>query len=300
MASKAQIGNLLVEAGIISVKTLERVLQVQHGSGKRLGTLLRDMGIVTEEEVVGALARQCNLRTVRNFADQKFPKELLGLVPARLALEKLIFPLKHHQGMLAIAALDPFDRATFDELAKRTGMRIYLALATRDDIVAAIRKHYLVGRWATSGRQSVLLIDPSLVVTKLLQHALEKEGYELFVAHDGVEGLKLAFSRHPDLILCDLMMPRMDSYTFMHAVRAHPDTAGIPVILLSAKVSCEEEQRALEAGFANFIAKPAMPIRVIVAVKRALAAGGTEGCAPLPGDPKEAPPRRRKSFSGIF
>ncbi|HEX8960445.1 MAG TPA: response regulator [Geobacteraceae bacterium] len=298
MASKVQIGNLLVEAGIISVKTLERALQVQHGSGKRLGTLLRDMGIVTEEEVVAALARQCQLRTVRNFADQNFPKELLDLIPARLALEKLIFPLKRHQGMLAIATLDPFDRATFDDLAEMTGMRIYLALATRDDIVAAIRRHYLVGRWATSGRQSVLLIDPSMVVTKLLQHALEKEGYELFVAHDGVEGLKLAFSCRPDLILCDLMMPRMDSYTFMHALKAHPDMAGTPVILLSGKFSCEEEQHALEAGFANFIAKPAMPIRVIVAVKRALAGCGTEDRASLPSDPKKAPPRRRKIFRG--
>src|SRR6266567_3747335 len=100
MASRIQIGNLLVEAGIISVKTLERALQLQKGSGKRLGMLLREMGIVTEEEVLEALARQCNLRTVRNFAGHDFPKALLDLVPARLALEKLIFPLKQHERML--------------------------------------------------------------------------------------------------------------------------------------------------------------------------------------------------------
>jgi CheY-like chemotaxis protein len=292
MASRIQIGNLLVEAGIISVKTLERALQLQKGSGKRLGTLLRDMGIVTEEEVLAALARQCNLRTVRNFAEQSFPKALLDLVPAHLALEKLIFPLKQFERMLAIATLDPFDQPTFDSLAEKTGMGIYLALSTRDNIVAAIKKHYIVGKWAAGGRQRVLLIDPSPVVTQFLQTPLEKEGYEVLIANDGIEGLKLAFSLHPDLILCDLMMPRMDGYTFMHAVKTHPETTHIPMILLSAKISTEEEDHALKAGFAGFIGKPAMPIRVLFKIKKALATAGNmeqaTGQAATPALPKTA------------
>lgn len=272
MTSRIKIGDLLVEAGIISVKTLERALELQKGcSGKRLGTLLREMGIVTEEEVLEALARQCRLRTVRNIAGNIFPKALLDLVPVRLALEKLVFPLKQHQGMLAIATLDPFDHATFDYLAEKTGMKIYLALATRDEIVAAIRRHYLVGKWATSGRRNILLMDPSPVVTKFLQAPLEREGYEVLVAHDGVEGLKQAFFHHPDLILCELTMPRMDGYTFMQALKAHPETNALPIILLSAKISAEEEHRALKAGFVDFICKPAMPIRVLVRIKKALA-----------------------------
>lgn len=262
MAPRTPIGTLLVEAGIISAKTLERTLVVQQGSGKRLGALLRDMGIVTEEEVVEALARQCNVRTIRNFADHHFPKELLDLVPRFLALKKLIFPLKRHQGMLAIAT-------TVDYLANKTSMKIYLALACREDIFAAIRKHYLGGRWAKSGRQKILLIDPSPIITKFLQAPLAKEGYEVFVAHDGIDGLKMAFSCNPDLILCDLMMPRMDSYSFLDALKAHRETAETPVILLSAKASAEEEQRALQAGFADFICKPAMPVRVIARIKKA-------------------------------
>ncbi|HYS43208.1 MAG TPA: response regulator [Geobacteraceae bacterium] len=300
MATRIQMGNLLVEAGIISVKTLERALQLQKGSGKRLGTLLRDMGIVTEEEVLEALARQCNLRTVRNLAEQSFPKALLDLVPARLALEKLIFPLKQYQEMLAIATLDPFDQPTFDSLAGKTGMGIYLALATRDDIVAAIKKHYLVGRWAAGGKQKVLLIDPSPVVTQFLQTPLEREGYEVLLAQDGIEGLKLAFSHHPDLILCDLMMPRMDGYTFMHAVRTHPETTDIPLILLSAKISTEEEDHALKAGFTDFIGKPAMPIRVLVKIKKALATAGNmeqgTGQAAPPAMPKTASARGRSVY----
>ena len=283
MATRMQIGNLLVEAGIISFRTLERSLEVQKGSGKRLGTLLREMGIVTEEEVLHALAKQCNLRIVRNFAPQHFARELLDLLPARLALEKLIFPLKVYQNVLAVATLDPFDQDTFEHLARQTGMRIHPVLATRDDIMAAIRKHYPVGRWAVGGRQHILLIDSSPMVAKFLQPPLEREGYEVSVCLDGIDGLKLAYSCRPDLIICDLMMPRMDGYMFMHALKTHPSTNNIPVVLMSSKSSTEEDHRARKAGFCDIILKPAMPVRVLASVKKALAMADNKVSVAVPG-----------------
>ena len=283
MATRKQIGNLLVEAGIISVKTLERSLEVQKGSGKRLGALLREMGIVTEEEVLHALAEQCSLRIIRNFAQQHFARELLDLVPARLALEKLIFPLKVYQNLLAVATLDPFDRDSFEHLARQTGMKIHPVLATRNDIMAAIRKHYPVGRWAMGGRQHIVLIDSSPVVAKILQPSLEKEGYEVSICLDGIDGLKLAYSCRPDLVICDLMMPRMDGYMFMHALKTHPSTNNIPVVLLSSKSSTEEDHRARKAGFCDIILKPAMPVRVVASVKKALAMADDKVPVAVPG-----------------
>ncbi|HEX2768522.1 MAG TPA: hypothetical protein VHN12_04505, partial [Geobacteraceae bacterium] len=73
-----------------------------------LGALLRGLGIVTDEEVVESLAKQCNLRIARNFAVHTFSKEMLDLVPSQMALEKLNFPLKRHEGILTVAILDPF------------------------------------------------------------------------------------------------------------------------------------------------------------------------------------------------
>ena len=300
MATRNQIGSLLVEAGIITVKTLERALQMQKGSGKRLGMLLTEIGVVTEEEIAEALAKQCNLRTIRNFAGQPFPKELLDLVPVQLALEKLIFPLKHYEGMLAIATLDPFDSATFENIADKIGMKIYPVLATRDDIFSAIKKHYLKGKWEKGSRQKVLLLDPSPIVTKMLEPALAKEGYEVLVAHDGIDGLKLAYTRHPDIIICDSMLPRMDGYNFMHALKAHPETTDMPVILLSAIASSEEERRAMKAGFSDFIGKPAMPVRVLARVKILLSSLGSKRQpsahhAP-PVQSQEVPPWLRRNY----
>jgi CheY-like chemotaxis protein len=293
MASKSQIGGLLVKAGIISVKTLERALEMQKGSGKRLGAFLKEMGLVTEEEVIEALATQCGLRTVRNFADQHLPRELLDLVPAQLAVERLIFPLKGREGMLTIATLDPFDHATFDHLAKETGMQINLALATRDDIFAAIGKHYLKEKPADSSRRKILLLDPSPAVTSFLKGDMEKEGFEVIFAHDGIDGLKLAFSRHPDIVVCDLMMPRMDGYHFMRALKAHPEMADIPVILMSVRTSTDEEHRALKAGFVDFIGKPAMPVRVLARIERALSTAKSGRHIPPPVEMPRRSPRHR-------
>lgn len=285
MAKTGQIGNILVEAGVISAKTLERALELQKGSGKKLGALLKEMGIVTEEEVVDALAKQFSLRTVRNFADHAFPQDLLDLVPANLALEKMIFPLKQYQGMLAIATLDPYDRATFDYLANKTGMKIFLALATKDDIFAAVKKHYLKEAPKRSGRQKVLVIDDSPLITKIIEPALVQEGFEVVVAGDGVDGLKQAFTNLPDIILCDLMMPRMDGYNFLASLKARPETADIPVILMTTKASSEEEHRALKAGFVDFIGKPAMPVRVLAKVKMTLKIQEKKRRAPAQADP---------------
>ena len=278
MESRKRIGNLLVQAGIISIKTLERALEMQKGSGKRLGALLKDMGIITEEEVIEALAKQCNLKIVRNFAGESFSKELLDLVPAQLALEKLVFPLKRYEGILAVAILDPFDNATINFLLEKTGMRIYPVLAARDDIVSAIRKHYPNATMKKNSGQKVLIIDPSPVIMKMYESALANEGYDVAVALDGVDGLKVAFTRHPDLILCDRLMTRMDCVNFMQALRAHPETSLIPIILMSSKLSAEEEERSLDAGFTDFIGKPATPMYVLARVRKVFAS--SEGDLP--------------------
>ena len=275
--TKKQIGNLLVEAGIISLKTLERSLAAQKGSGKRLGALLREMGIVTEEEVLLALARQCNLRVINSFANQTFDKELLDLVPARLALEKLLFPLKAYRKMLAVATLDPFDHETFEHLKQKTGMEIHPVLATRDNLLAAIRKHYPVGRWAVGGRQDIVVIESSPMAAVVLRSLLEKEGYDVSVCHDAIDGLKIVYSCPPNLIICDQTLPRMDCHMFLYALKSHPATINIPVILMSTRYSEVEEHRARKAGFFDIIAKPVMSIRVLVSVKKALAIADGKG-----------------------
>ncbi|KIE42744.1 MULTISPECIES: response regulator [Geobacter] len=269
MSDKKQLGDLLVDAGIITVKTLERALDRQKGSGKRLGQILEEMGVINGDELIDALSKQFAFKTVRDFADYAFPPELLALVPQDIAVQKQVFPIKQKDNMLALAINDPFDVETIDFLGKKNGVQIIPVLATRQELLTAIEKHYLHGKAKDSQRQKILVVEDTPPVATIIQVALHKEGYDVLLAGDGVEGLKTAVAEKPDLIICDSVMPRMDGFSLMRAVRANPLIADTPMILLTSKATGEDEQRALEAGFIDFIAKPVQPIRIVTRVRRA-------------------------------
>lgn len=266
---KIPLGELLVESGIITVKTLERALVRQQGSGKRLGIVLDEMGVLTQEELVEALAKQFGFQTVKGLATYSLPDNLLELIPEEIAVGKLVFPLSRKEGVLSLAVTDPADTATIALLERQNSTRIVPVLATRDEVVNAVKMHYQRGESAGASTLKILVVDDSTEITSDLGGALRREGYEVLTANDGVEGLRIAFSQLPDLILCDAAMPRMDGYALMRAIKANPLTAGTPMILLTAKASPEEEHRALKSGFHDFISKPMMTIRVVSRVKRA-------------------------------
>jgi len=269
MEQKKQLGTLLVEKEIISNRTLERALERQQGSGKRLGVVLEEMGVITERELVDTLARQFGFKTVKDFSGHTFASALLDLVHEDMAVQRTVFPLKLSDGILAIAINDPFDNDTLEFIGKKTGLKIMPVLSTREDILAAIKKHYLRNAEPPVHKLKVLVVDDSQPIAAIIEVALKKEGYEVSVGQDGVEGLKLALVEKPDLIICDSIMPRMDGFALIRALRANPATAEIPMILLTSKASGEDEQRAFEAGFLDFIPKPVQPIRIVSRVKHA-------------------------------
>ena len=269
MDAKKQLGTLLVEKEIISKTTLVRALERQKGSGKRLGVVLEEMGVITEEELADGLAKQFGFKTAKGFAGHSFPHDILKLVHEDMAVQKQIFPLKIHDGMLAIAVTDPFDLETFDFLHKKCGLKMFPVVSTRKEIMAAIKNHYLGGNIVESDARKILVVDDSSTVTTIISAALRKEGYVVVEAKDGVEGFKQAIAEKPDLIVCDSIMPKMDGYAMFRSIKENPSTASIPAILLTSKASSEDEQRAFEAGFLDFVPKPVQPIRIVTRVKRA-------------------------------
>ncbi|OGR24004.1 MAG: two-component system response regulator [Desulfuromonadales bacterium GWD2_54_10] len=264
------LGDILVEAELISRKTLERALERQKGEKKRLGTVLEEMGVITEEELAEALAKQFNFKTIKNFISHSFSQELLDLLPSDFAMKKLVFPLKQKDNMLAVAITDPFDVETMEMLSRITGFQIIPVISTRKEILDAISKNYLKSNIGVSECDSILVVEDSTTVATVIQVALAKEGFNVLVAHDGLEGLKLAISERPRIIITDSVMPRMDGYGLLRAIKANPMTADIPVIMLTSKASTEDEQKALEFGFIDFIPKPVQPMRIVSRVKRVM------------------------------
>lgn len=262
------LGDILVEAEIISKKTLERALERQKVEKKRLGAVLEEMGVITEEELTEALSKQFNFKTVKNFVGHAYSQELLDMLPSDFAMKKLVFPLKKKDTMLAVAITDPFDLETMETLSRITGLQIIPVLATRKEILDAISVHYL--KSSSDGGEAILIAENSLPVATVIQMALIKEGYKVLLAGDGLEALKLALSERPKLIITDAIMPRMDGYGLLRAIKANPMTSDIPIIMLTSKASSEDEKKALEFGFSDFIPKPVQPIRVVSRVKHIL------------------------------
>jgi len=265
-----QLGDILVEAEIISKKTLEKALIRQKEGNQRLGVVLEEMGVLSEEELAEALGAQFNFKTVKNFIDHTFSQDLLDLLPSDFAMKKLVFPLKQKESMLAVAITDPFDMETIEMLSRITGLQIIPVIATRREILDAISKFYLKSPVRSDSSDAILIVEDSPPVAAVIQVALARAGYTVLMACDGLEGLKIAISERPRLIITDSNMPRMDGFGLLRALKANPMTAGIPVIMLTSKASSEDEQKALEFGFIDFIPKPVQPLRVVSRVKRVL------------------------------
>jgi DNA-binding response OmpR family regulator len=118
---------------------------------------------------------------------------------------------------------------------------------------------------------SVLVVDDDPVILRLLQVNFDLEGIDVTTAVDGEEGLKMAQSDRPDLVISDIMMPKVNGLELLAALRSSPETAALPVILLSAKAQVADVQRGLELGADDYITKPFDPLELIDRVYKVLA-----------------------------
>ena len=117
----------------------------------------------------------------------------------------------------------------------------------------------------------VLVIDDDPVILELLRVNFEIEGFGVISAGDGREGFERAKRDKPDVILSDIMMPRMDGLALVTAIRGDAKTQAIPVILLSAKAQNAEVKAGLAAGADDYVTKPFDPLELIDRVNAVLA-----------------------------
>jgi len=116
----------------------------------------------------------------------------------------------------------------------------------------------------------VLVIDDDPVILELLRINFEIEGFEVISACDGQEGLDRAGRDHPDVILSDIMMPRLDGLQLLTRLKGNPATAKVPVVLLSAKAQRAEVDRGLALGADDYVTKPFDPLELLDRVNAAL------------------------------
>jgi two-component system, cell cycle response regulator DivK len=102
----------------------------------------------------------------------------------------------------------------------------------------------------------ILIVEDNELNRDVLSRRLRSRGYQVFVASHGEEGLRLAQTERPDLILMDLGLPELDGWECARRLKAGPNTRTIPVIALTAHAMLGDRERALEAGCDDFDTKP--------------------------------------------
>ncbi|MCU1462426.1 MAG: response regulator with CheY-like receiver domain and winged-helix DNA-binding domain [Acidimicrobiales bacterium] len=118
---------------------------------------------------------------------------------------------------------------------------------------------------------TVLVVDDDPVIVQLLRVNFELEGYKVATAGNGEEALTAVKKKRPDIVVSDIMMPKMDGLQFVKELQADAKLAGLPVILLSAKAQSADVTRGIELGAADYVTKPFDPLELIERVTAVLA-----------------------------
>ena len=121
--------------------------------------------------------------------------------------------------------------------------------------------------------RTVLIVEDDRNIADLLRLYLEKEGYEVAIAHDGLRGVELFHEKQPSLVLLDVMLPGMDGWGVCRTIRAESKT---PIIMLTAKSETEDKVQGLKQGADDYITKPFEMKEVLARIEAVLRRSGIE------------------------
>ncbi len=117
-------------------------------------------------------------------------------------------------------------------------------------------------------RKRILICDDDPVILRLLEVNLELEGYDVLTAHHGEEAFEIATRELPDLVILDIMMPRLDGYQTCQKLKAQSSTEQIPVVFLSAKAQQSDIEKGKSFGVSDYLTKPFDPNDLLDVVER--------------------------------
>jgi two-component system alkaline phosphatase synthesis response regulator PhoP len=116
----------------------------------------------------------------------------------------------------------------------------------------------------------ILIIEDEKPITELLEYNLKQNGYFVEIAHDGEEGLQKILDNQPDLVILDLMLPKMDGMEICRRVKGNSNTQAIPIVMLTAKTDEVDRIVGLEMGADDYVTKPFSVRELILRIKAIL------------------------------
>lgn len=111
--------------------------------------------------------------------------------------------------------------------------------------------------------KKILVIEDDDIALRLIEYTLRKEGYQVLLAKNGLEGIRKAHSEEPDLIILDVMLPGIDGFEVCHRLRSEPQMAQLPILMLSGKAQEVDKATGLKVGADDYITKPVAPRELV-------------------------------------
>lgn len=124
-----------------------------------------------------------------------------------------------------------------------------------------------------SDKPVVVVADDEPQIANLVKFKLEKSGYDVAWAENGVQALEKIKEKRPDLVILDVMMPMMDGFEVLKKMKSDPSTSGIPVIMLTARSMEDDVIKGFDTGAVDYVTKPFSVSELAARVKSALARG---------------------------
>ncbi len=119
--------------------------------------------------------------------------------------------------------------------------------------------------------KKILIIEDDPSASRLAGYALEREGYQIVTAANGVDGMRKAQEEQPDLLILDVMLPGLDGFEICHRLRAESGSDHLPILMISAKAQESDKATGLKVGADEYLVKPADPAEVVDRVENLLA-----------------------------
>jgi DNA-binding response OmpR family regulator len=117
----------------------------------------------------------------------------------------------------------------------------------------------------------VLIIEDDPATSRLVEYSLRHDGFQVVRAANGLEGIRMARSETPDLVILDVMLPGLDGYEICHRLKADAATARLPILMFSAKAQEIDRNTGLKVGADEYLTKPAAPADIVNTVRKLLA-----------------------------
>jgi type IV pilus assembly protein PilB len=193
--------------------------------------------------------------------------EILTITPS---LRELIAP-----GIPAITLRKAAEKEGFQSMTLDGINKVIAGLTTIEEVfrVAAPEFDEAVQRASVSSvrQKKVLVADDNGIILKTVSKVLKSKNYITITAENGLEALRLASHEKPDLIITDLLMPKMDGITLIKKLKDQSSTRDIPIMMLTAKDEVDSEVEGIDAGADDYLTKPVNAKRLLARVSRILA-----------------------------